>query len=213
MDSNIIFSIITTITAIIALFQTKRQITLSNKQHLFDVRLKNYLIFKKLIYSYEHNRTLFPSTDDMWKYDLVFKEILNNTYSEKTLDIITDPLNYDFRVKFLYKLEDITELSNNLKYIFSGKAALYISTFISQYRNLLFALYEYHIIFFKYVKGYYNIPYRQATPQIISQDETKLRTNIHSAHNAIEETYSKIIKENMQSKIEKQIKFKRFLSP
>ena len=207
--SNIICSIITAITAIIALFQTKRQITLSNKQHLFDVRLKNYLIFKKLIYSYEQNRTLFPSTNnDIWQYDSVFKEILNNTYLEKTLDIITNPLNYDSKVKFLYKLEDITELSNKLKYIFSGNEALYISTFISQYYNLLFALYQYHIIFFKYVKGDYNVPNRESAPQIISPHETKLRTNIHSAYNAIEETYNKIIKDNMQLKIEKQIKFK-----
>ena len=42
-------SIITALAAIIALFQTSSQIRQSNKQHLFDRRLNNYMKIKDLI--------------------------------------------------------------------------------------------------------------------------------------------------------------------
>ena len=43
---SLILSIITIIIALIALLQTKTQLRLSNKQQLFDRRLKNYTLFR-----------------------------------------------------------------------------------------------------------------------------------------------------------------------
>ncbi len=49
---GIIFSVITSITAIIALIQANRQMKLSNKQQLFDRRLKVYMTVHGLLELY-----------------------------------------------------------------------------------------------------------------------------------------------------------------
>ena len=56
---GIIFSVITSIIAIIALIQTNRQMKLSNKQQLFDRRLKIYITVHGLLELYKQNRHIF----------------------------------------------------------------------------------------------------------------------------------------------------------
>ena len=56
---GIIFSVITSIIAIIALVQTNRQMKLSNKQQLFDRRLKIYTTVHGLLELYAQNRNMF----------------------------------------------------------------------------------------------------------------------------------------------------------
>ena len=50
-------AIITAATAIFAIWQTRKQIKLSNKQHLMDRRLKNYVLVSRLIENYGYARS------------------------------------------------------------------------------------------------------------------------------------------------------------
>ena len=52
---NNLFAILTAFIAIIALFQTHKQISVSNKQFLFDKRLNKYLIARGLLELYKDN--------------------------------------------------------------------------------------------------------------------------------------------------------------
>jgi putative flippase GtrA len=53
---SISVSVISIIIALIALFQTNRQISLSNKQQLFDRRLSRYLEFNTIYSLYTANK-------------------------------------------------------------------------------------------------------------------------------------------------------------
>ena len=59
-------SIIAVCLSIIALFQTQKQIKLSNKQQLFDRRIDKYLLFKDLLSLYNGNRHLFVDKDSIY---------------------------------------------------------------------------------------------------------------------------------------------------
>ena len=61
---NIVLSTVVAITAIFALFQTHRQIKLSNKQFLFNRRLDKYLLAKSLIELYKDNINLLDYKDN-----------------------------------------------------------------------------------------------------------------------------------------------------
>ena len=53
---NNIFSIITAIIAIIALWQTHKQITISNKHHLFDKRVDTFTTVNSLISLFKESK-------------------------------------------------------------------------------------------------------------------------------------------------------------
>lgn len=94
IDWNFWFSVITAIVAVIALIQTKQQIKLSNKQHLFDKRVEHYLIAKGLMQLHETNQILLINKKDepLLAMDFIFAQMTNNTYLEKITDVIAHPL-------------------------------------------------------------------------------------------------------------------------
>lgn len=81
---NICVSVISIFIALLALFQTKRQIALSNKQQLFDRRLSCYLEFNTIYSLYTSNKqhlkddNVFYHTNDM-----MFSRLTNCSNLEK----------------------------------------------------------------------------------------------------------------------------------
>ena len=81
---NNLFAIVTAFIAIIALFQTHKQIKNSNKQFLFDKRLDKYLLAKGLLELYKANEKLldynnYPD-DEAIIVDFQFINLTNNNY-------------------------------------------------------------------------------------------------------------------------------------
>lgn len=106
-DWNFWLSIVTVVAAVIALMQTKQQIKLSNKQHLFDKRVEQYLIAKGLIQLYENNDTIlvFKENEPILSIDFIFMQMTNNTYMEQMVDVISHPLEEPYHKKFLISLQ------------------------------------------------------------------------------------------------------------
>lgn len=147
-DWNFWLSIVTVVAAVIALMQTKQQIKLSNKQHLFDKRVEQYLIAKGLIQLYENNDTIlvFKENEPILSIDFIFMQMTNNTYMEQMVDVISHPLEEPYHKKFLIRLEELKEISTKIKFIFSGKEAILLGDYILHYQELLFKMYQYQIL-------------------------------------------------------------------
>ncbi len=137
-DWNFWFSVITAVVAIVALMQTKQQIRLSNKQHLFDKRVENYLIAKGLIQLYEINKNSLIVKNDMpmFEVDFIFEQMTNNKYLEKITRVITNPLEEPYHKEFLISMENIRAVSAEIDFIFSGKVATFLGKYVLHYQEL-----------------------------------------------------------------------------
>lgn len=154
-DWNFIFSVVTAlvgiVTAIVAissLGQTRKQIKLSNKQHLFDKRVENYLIATGLIKLYRNNSMCLNDEKDEPKFaiDLDFTWLTNNTYLEGFTFAIHNPLKEPSHKELLIKLEDLKEVSTKIKFLFYGKSSILLGDFVLRYQELLFSMYQYQIV-------------------------------------------------------------------
>jgi hypothetical protein len=164
---NIIISVITclaTITssvlAVVAIFQTKKQIEFSNKQNLFNDRVTGYLILKGLINLYNENRNQIEEEKKEEIYfncEFLFYEMINNSYLEPMGEVMKSPLHDPEQKEFLKLLEDLRNNAEKMEFIFEGEVAIKIKEFMLAYAELLMELYKYRILIDKmseYAKSY-----------------------------------------------------------
>ena len=147
---NNLFAIVTAFIAIIALFQTHKQIKNSNKQFLFDKRLDKYLLAKGLLELYKANEKLldynnYPD-DEAIIVDFQFMNLTNNNYLKDVTCIIKTPKNNDYKKNFLVKIEELKELSNEIRFLFPNKNGVLLGNFIMKYQNALMELYKYQVV-------------------------------------------------------------------
>ena len=208
---NNLFSIITAVIAIIALFQTHVQIKISNKQFLFAKRLDKYLLAKGLLELYKDNKKLLDYNscpdDEAIIVDYQFINLTNNNYLKDVTCIINEPKNNDFKKKFLVKIEELKELSIEVKFLFSNKSGLLLENFIMKYQNVLMELYKYQIVSDSMMND--KIPRKNKSTYIELQKEYGELEHRHRLYNAINElkkSYYDVLDKKAINKIEKSIK-------
>lgn len=206
-DWNFWFSVITAVVAVIALMQTKQQIKLSNKQYLFDKRVEHYLIAKGLIQLYESNKTLLTVRDDepAFAMDFIFAQMTNNTYLEKITDVIAHPLENPYHKDFLIEMEIMKDVSAKIKFMFGGKIAFFLGNYVLCYQELLFKMYQYQILLNKMQKSAqdFNLTLDKAQEAV---GEKQQREELQKAMEDLKQAYDILKKEDVEEKIEKQIK-------
>lgn len=145
-----IFSVVTAVIALVALWQTHRQIKLSNKQHLFDKRLEAWLELKKLYALYEEHRSqlkeLVNKDDVYFANNLYFLFLTNTAYMSEAGDAIKDFDSLEAKRKFLTLLEKMQDASEALHLLFTGQLAEKLSNFIASYRTVLNEMFKYQIL-------------------------------------------------------------------
>ena len=206
-----IFSIITAIVAITAISQTHRQIKISNKQFLFESRVRKYTLASSLIQLYKENQSLLDYSkskdDEAIIVDFQFENLTNIGYLKDITGIIYEPKNNEEKTKFLLRLEEIKQVANEIRFLFNRHQGVLLKDFVNDYQNVLLELYKYQIL--------QNLIKENKEPSIEPKtypklkkefDETSHRERLYNAINQLKNSYEKLQFENAIEKIEKEIK-------
>ena len=202
-----IFSVITAITAIVAIWQTHKQLKISNKQHLFDKRIEKFLTCTGLLSLYSENKMLIKeeNKDVPIEVTTVFLGLTNNLYLKDIGNIIGDTHNEKLRIDFLIKLEELYKVASEIEMIFPRSESKILKAFILEYRNLLQKLYSYRCVLEKIEKENDKKPQEFVKLQKIFGEE-KYREELYYAYKNIEIIYKEIEEKDLVEKLKKQIK-------
>lgn len=204
-------SIITTIATIFALIISCSQIALSNKQSLFDRRLKAYMLVQGLIVLCKEyldeilmeERTSKP----VYSIDSIFAGMTNNSYMESQADAIKHPLQVPFHQNFLRKREELRSLAMEFEFIFKGPEVSSYSNFIRAYENTLAAMYRYKIVIDNMEKENQKSPKNEEALSNIC-GEKPIRQKLYGALDNLKTAYDAITQSKAEGKIKQQITLK-----
>lgn len=203
-------SVITTIAAIIALIISCSQMRLSNKQSLFDRRLKAYMLVQGLIglcKEYLDAILRERTSKPVYSIDIIFAEITNNSYMESQVDAIKNPLQAPYHQNFLRKREELRSLAMELELIFEGQEALLYSNFIRAYEKTLAAMYRYKIVIDNMEKENQKSPKNEEALSNICGEKT-IRQKLYGALDNLKTAYDAITQSKAEGKIKQQITLK-----
>lgn len=206
-----IFSIITAIVAIIAIFQTSKQLKTSNKQFLFNKRIENHLIFYGIYELYIDNIKLLDYSDEKSDeaiiVDIQFSQLTNNSYLKDITKIINNPKNNDYKTEFLIKLEDMKRVATEISFLFKNKYGLALHDFIVCYQNVLLEMYKYQILS-DMMRNNNEQSFNNKTYKELQKEYGELnhRTELYKSLDNLKASYIKIIDEKIIDKIKREMR-------
>lgn len=206
-DWDFWLSVITAIVAVVALIQTQVQIKVNNKQHLFDKRIKNYLIAEGLVQLYEKNQLSLKHEKDepILAIDFEFFLLTNNTFLEQITRVISNTLDPSMQKEFLIKLENIKDIAAKIKFLFSKESAVLLGDFVMRYQELLFSMYQYKILIDKMQEASQNYHWTLVETQE-NFNESEQRGELLKAFDNLEYVYTQLKKNSVEEILEKQIR-------
>ena len=150
---DLILTAVTIITAIIALWQTQKQIRLSNKQNLFDKRLEMYSLIEDLIHLYKQHRNLLINSENPKENALlqdrlivscepIFGFLTNVSYLADMVPAFHDPLIPAKQNVLLTKQEMLKKHSREVSILWEDSLGEIFSNFIYTYAEVLMKLYQ-----------------------------------------------------------------------
>lgn len=200
-------TVMTSVTAVVALGLSVHQIQLSNKQQLFDRRLKAYMLASSIISLCKENYMwLSGKRDDEPQFanDFIFILLTNNAYMEGQAEVIEHPLKQPFHKEFLKKREELRSMAVEFKLIFKGEVALLYSNFLRDYEKALAVMYQYQIVIENMEKENSKRP---KTSEELSQmfSEKTFRNRLYDALDKLKESYDAVTQEKVENKLRRQL--------
>lgn len=151
--TEITLALVAIVISIIALFQTKKQTKLSNKQFLFERRLERYTIIEDFLIQVECINSLnidFSSKDEIEACDRIILKTLCDCIllreARGTIDKLNDITDYDAKYMFLTQCNKLSILSKEIPIIFRNEKAKKVSEFVEQYAILILSVYHYYTL-------------------------------------------------------------------
>ncbi len=151
-ETNIVFSLITASTAVVALVISVTQLIISNKQSLFDRRLKAYLTVRWMRSLCDENIEIYKSykTDlnngPVISIEYLFSLMTNTTNLEEIQDVISHVLVDNYHKKYVLKIEELRSLCEEIRLIFPEKFCYQMADFVYYYEEMLVSMYKYQIL-------------------------------------------------------------------
>ena len=208
-------SAISAFAAIIALIISCSQMCLSNKQSLFDRRLKAYMLVQGLIglcKEYLDAILRERTSKPVYSIDSIFAEITNNSYMESQADAIKNPLQAPYHQNFLRKREELRSLAMEFEFIFKGPEVSSYSNFIRAYEKTLMEMYRYKMVIDRMEEKNKEHPMEEET-LILMYGEEPRRQNLYGALDELKTAYDAVTQSKVEGKIKKQIDLKCMQRP
>lgn len=206
-DWNFWCTVMTSVASVIALCVSVHQIRLSNKQQLFDRRLKAYMMANSIISLCKENYVFLSEkrkAEPQFANDLVFVWLTNNTYMEGQAEAIEHPLEQPFHKELLKKREELRNMEMEFEFIFKGNVASLYGNFLRDYENALAVMYQYEIIIRKMKEENEKYPH---TSEVLSKmfSEEEYRDRLYDALGKLKVSYDTVSQEKNDKQLRKQL--------
>lgn len=206
-DWNFWCTVMTSVAAIVAIGVSVHQIRLSNKQQLFERRLKAYMMANSIISLCKENYVFLSEkrkAEPQFANDLVFVWLTNNTYMEGQAEAIEHPLEQPFHKELLKKREELRNMAMEFEFIFKGNVASLYGNFLRDYENALAVMYQYEIIIRKMKEENEKYPH---TSEVLSKmfSEEEYRDRLYDALGKLKVSYDTVSQEKNDKQLRKQL--------
>lgn len=206
-DWNFWCTVMTSVAAVVAIGVSVHQIRLSNKQQLFERRLKAYMMANSIISLCKENYVFLSEkrkAEPQFANDLVFVWLTNNTYMEGQAEAIEHLLEQPFHKELLKKREELRNMAMEFEFIFKGNVASLYGNFLRDYENALAVMYQYEIIIRKMKEENEKYPH---TSEVLSKmfSEEEYRDRLYDALGKLKVSYDKVSQEKNDKQLRKQL--------
>ena len=206
-DWNFWCTVMTSVAAVVAIGVSVHQIRLSNKQQLFERRLKAYMMANSIISLCKENYVFLSEkrkAEPQFANDLVFVWLTNNTYMEGQAEAIEHPLEQPFHKELLKKREELRNMAMEFEFIFKGNVASLYGNFLRDYENALAVMYQYEIIIRKMKEENEKYPH---TSEVLSKmfSEEEYRDRLYDALGKLKASYDAVSQEKNDKQLRKQL--------
>lgn len=206
-DWNFWCTVMTSVAAVVAIGVSVHQIRLSNKQQLFERRLKAYMMANSIISLCKENYVFLSEkrkAEPQFANDLVFVWLTNNTYMEGQAEAIERPLEQPFHKELLKKREELRNMAMEFEFIFKGNVASLYGNFLRDYENALAVMYQYEIIIRKMKEENEKYPH---TSEVLSKmfSEEEYRDRLYDALGKLKVSYDTVSQEKNDKQLRKQL--------
>ena len=138
-------AIVTAGTAVVAIWQTRRQARLSNKHQLFDRRLEKYILIKELVLTFSRVRgTINKRVNLEVNNRFILRSLMENDALRDVLWVVEKPTSESALNTIHEKFRWLGKLSEELQFLFKDDDIQIITKFIDSYKNLLLWLQRYN---------------------------------------------------------------------
>ena len=204
-DWNFWCTVMTSVAAVVAIGVSVHQIRLSNKQQLFERRLKAYMMANSIISLCKENYVFLSEKRKAEpQFANVFVWLTNNTYMEGQAEAIEHPLEQPFHKELLKKREELRNMAMEFEFIFKGNVASLYGNFLRDYENALAVMYQYEIIIRKMKEENEKYPH---TSEVLSKmfSEEEYRDRLYDALGKLKVSYDTVSQEKNDKQLRKQL--------